>query len=70
MLETWITLLVCVLTIIGNIAISIIQNRKNITLVEYRLKALEEKVASHNNLNERVVKLEQSTADIKEMLKK
>lgn len=68
-METWISLGVCVATIICNIIISVIQNKKQSALVQYRLGELEKKVDKHNNLVERMYKVEQEIAVIKEELK-
>lgn len=38
------------------------QNRKTVSLVEYRLKKLEEKVGKHNNLVERMYQVEEDIA--------
>ena len=69
-MEQYINLAVCLLTIAANIVISMIQNRKTIALVEYRLKQLEDKQQKHNQLIERTYKLEQAVEDIKEDMKK
>lgn len=44
-------------------------NRKSAALVEYRLKQLEEKVAAHNNLVERMYAVEEKQAITDEKLK-
>jgi hypothetical protein len=44
-------------------------NRKSAALVEYRLKQLEEKVAAHNNLVERMYAVEEKQALTDEKLK-
>ncbi len=47
------------------IAVTVIQNRKTVVLLEYRLKELEKKVDKHNNLVERTYDLE-ARADVSE----
>lgn len=66
----WISLGICIATIICNIVISIVQNKKQSALVQYRLEELEKKVDKHNNLIERTYNLEKEVAIIKEDLKK
>ena len=44
-------------------------NRKSAALVEYRLKQLEEKVAAHNNLVERMYAVEEKQTLMDEKLK-
>jgi len=44
-------------------------NRKSAALVEYRLKQLEDKVAAHNNLVERMYAVEEAQAVTDEKLK-
>ena len=44
-------------------------NRKSAALVEYRLKQLEDKVAAHNNLVERMYAVEEKQAITDEKLK-
>lgn len=64
----WISLGISVATIITNIIISLVQNRKQSALVQYRLEELEKKVDKHNNLVERTYHLETEVAVIKEDL--
>lgn len=66
----WISLGICIATIICNIVISIVQNKKQSALVQYRLEELEKKVDKHNNLVERTYHLETEVAVLKEDLKK
>ena len=68
-MEQYINIIICLLTVAANVVISLIQNRKSIALVEYRLKQLEEKQDKHNCLIDRTYKLEQDVAVIKEDLK-
>lgn len=59
-------IIVAVLGMIGALGGSWIANRKNMALIEYRLKQLEEKVNKHNNLIERTYQLEKQVAIIQE----
>lgn len=61
-----ISLGICIATIICNIVVSVIQNRKQSALTIYRLQELEKKVDKHNNLVERTYILEKDIAVIKE----
>ena len=62
-------IIVAVLGMIGALGGSWIANRKNMALIEYRLKQLEEKVNKHNNLIERTYQLEKQVAVIQEEIK-
>ncbi len=62
-------IIVAVLGMIGALGGSWIANRKNMALIEYRLKELEEKVNKHNNLIERTYQLEKQVAIIQEEIK-
>ena len=62
-------IIVAVLGMIGALGGSWIANRKNMALIEYRLKQLEEKVNKHNNLIERTYQLEKQVAIIQEEIK-
>lgn len=62
-------IVVAVLGMIGALGGSWIANRKNMALIEYRLKQLEEKVNKHNNLIERTYQLEKQVAIIQEEIK-
>lgn len=68
-INVWISLGVCIATIICNIVISIVQSKKQSALVQYRLEELEKKVDKHNNLVERTYILEKDIAVIKEEVK-
>lgn len=63
------TIIVAILGMIGALGGSWIANRKNMALIEYRLKQLEEKVNKHNNLIERTYQLEKQVAIIQEEIK-
>jgi hypothetical protein len=54
-------IIVAVLALIGTLSGSWMGVRQSNKLVCYRLKKLEEKVQKHNNLVERMVKVEEST---------
>lgn len=54
-------IVVGIVTVIGNIAVSLIANRKSTALVTYRLEQLEKKVQAHNNLVERMYAVEEAT---------
>lgn len=62
-------IVVAILGMIGALGGSWIANRKNMALIEYRLKQLEEKVNKHNNLIERTYQLEKQVAIIQEEIK-
>ena len=62
-------IIVAVLGMIGALGGSWIANRKNMALIEYRLKELEEKVNKHNNLIERTYQLEKQVAIIQEEIR-
>lgn len=67
-MEIYISIGIAVATIITNIVVSAINNKKSMALIEYRLKALEEKVNVHNNVIDRTYKLERDIAVIQEDL--
>ena len=56
-------------TVIGNIVISLVSNRKSMALIEYRLQQLEKKVDLHNSVIDRTYELEKQVAVIKEDIK-
>ena len=56
-------------TVIGNIVISLVSNRKSMALIEYRLQQLEKKVDLHNSVIDRTYELEKQVAVIKEGIK-
>lgn len=62
----YISIGVAVATIITNIIISAINNKKSMALVEYRLQQLEKKVDIHNSVIDRTYKLEKEIAIIRE----
>ena len=68
-MEIWVSLGVAAATIIGNIVISIMANRKNMALIEYRLQQLETKVDKHNEYAKKFGECQQDIAILKEDLK-
>ena len=67
-MEIYRSISIAVATVITNIVVSAINNKKSMALIEYRLKALEEKVNVHNNVIDRTYKLERDIAVIQEDL--
>ena len=67
-MEVYISIGIAVATIVMNIVVSAINNKKSMALIEYRLKTLEEKVNVHNNVIDRTYKIERDIAVIKEDL--
>jgi len=59
----WIAFGASVLTALLSFLGVYVSNRKSAALMEYRLKKLEEKVGAHNNLEGRVIRLEQKVDD-------
>ena len=55
------TIIVAVISMVGTLIGSYMGVRQSNKLVNYRLDSIEEKVAKHNNLVERMVVVEQST---------
>lgn len=53
-------IIVGVITVLGNIAVSVIANKKSTALVAYRLEQLEKKVQAHNELVNRMYEAEKS----------
>ena len=49
-----------------SLAVASIQHNKTAALMEYRLEQLEKKQDKHNNLMERMFKLEQRVSDIED----
>ena len=68
-MEIWVSLGVAAATIICNIVINIIANRKNIALIEYRLQQLEKKVDKHNEYAKKFGECQQDIAILKEDFK-
>lgn len=53
----------------ASITVAVIQHRKSVALIEYRLQQLEKKVDVHNSVIERTYKLEQHAAVVDEKFK-
>jgi archaellin len=53
----------------ASITVAVIQHRKSVALIEYRLQQLEKKVDIHNNVIERTYKLEEHVAVSEERFK-
>lgn len=62
------TVIIAVLSLIGTLSGSYFSNRKGQILMEYKISQLEEKVNKHNNLIERVYKLEENEAVVNEKI--
>lgn len=62
-------IIVGVLALAGTLMGSIITNNKTQALVIYRLQQLEEKVNKHNNLVERMYKMEEKQMVMEEQIK-
>lgn len=63
------TIIVAVLSLIGTLAGTYFSNRKGQVLIAYRLEQLEQKVQAHNNLVERMYKVEEQAAIHEEKIK-
>ena len=63
------TIIVACISLVGTLAGSYFSNQKGQALIAYRLEQLEEKVNKHNNLVERMYKLEELTAVQDEQIK-
>lgn len=55
------SIIVAMLALIGTLAGTYFSNRKGQALIAYRLEELEHKVEAHNNLVERMYRLEERT---------
>ena len=63
------SIIVGVLALAGTLLGSIMSNNKTQALVTYRLQQLEEKVNKHNNLVERMYKMEEKQMVMEEQIK-
>lgn len=68
-MEIYISLGIAVATIIGNIIISAMANKKNMALLEYRLEQLEKKVDEHNDYAKKFGECQKDIAILKEDIK-
>lgn len=59
MTEATVAIIVAVIALVGNVAVSWISNSKIQALIAYRLEQLEKKVEKHNSTIERTYKLEE-----------
>ena len=57
------------LALVGTLAGTYFANKKSSALIAYRLEALEKKVQAHNNLVERMYRVEERTASQEEKIK-
>lgn len=62
-------IIVAIIGVLGTFAGNYVTHRKSMTLIEYRLKQLEEKVNKHNNLIDRMYKAEKNIEVIQEEVK-
>lgn len=65
----WSSIVVAVITALGSFLAVYASNRKSAALTIYRLEQLEKKVALHNNVVERMYKVEESTALLDEKIR-
>jgi len=63
------TIIICLLTVVGNIIVSALSNRKITALVVYRIEQLEKKMELHNNAVMRLTTLEGKTDILDERIK-
>lgn len=63
------TIIVALLSLAGTLAGSFFAQRKSSALIAYRLEKLEQKVQAHNNLVERMYKVEERTEIQEEKIK-
>ena len=63
------TIIVALLSLAGTLVGSFFAQRKSSALIAYRLEELEQKVQAHNNLVERMYKVEERTEILEEMIK-
>lgn len=62
-------IIVAILSLFGTLIGAYLANRKTVALIAYRLEELEKKVQAHNNLVERVYRLEQGEEVTSERIK-
>lgn len=69
-LVDWATIIVGVLAFIGTLVGAYCSNNKTVTLVTYRLQALEKKVEQHNKVVERMLIAENEIKTMKKEIEK
>lgn len=62
-------IIISLITLIGTIVTVVVSNIASSSLIKYRLDALEKKVTLHNNLIERMYKVEERVSIIEEEIK-
>lgn len=62
-------IIIAILSLVGTLAGSYFSNRAGQKLIAYRIEKLEEKVDKHNQVIERIYKLEEDTAVLDEKIK-
>lgn len=62
-------IIIALITVAGNIAVSFFAYHKGLALINYRLEQLEAKVNKHNNLIERMYEAEKKIAILEDDLK-
>lgn len=62
-------IIISIITLIGTITTVVVSNIASSSLIKYRLDQLEKKVTLHNNLIERVYKLEERVTVLEEVNK-
>lgn len=60
----WENIIIAIITALGAFMGVYVSNKKQTALMAYRLEVLEKKVDKHNNVLERLIKLEQKVEDI------
>ena len=63
------TIIVAALSLLGTLAGAYFSNKKSAALISYRLEQLEQKVAKHNSLVERMYNLEKREDVIEEKMR-
>lgn len=65
-MSTFVTIMSPIISGIVSLIVCLITQNKTQALIEYRLDKVEEKMDKHNNLVERVFKLEQKVEDMRQ----
>ena len=63
------TIVAALISAFAAIVVSVVQNNKTRAIIEYRLQELEKKQDRHNNVIERMYKVEQASAVMEEQIK-